>query len=120
MAGLHPVRRPVYGRPIRVLDTAVVHMVRILDHLCGALYRQHYPECLVAFWKSQNPCRPSCVNIRPAAPRPARLDDRHISSEEVSMSAQAINTVVERKETGDRNGWASRLGLFALFLICGL
>jgi membrane protease YdiL (CAAX protease family) len=36
------------------------------------------------------------------------------------MSAQAIDTIVKGKETGDRNGRASCLGQFALFLMCGL
>jgi membrane protease YdiL (CAAX protease family) len=48
------------------------------------------------------------------------MDDRHISSKEVIMSAQAIGTIVEGKETGGRIGWASRLGLFGLFLMGGL
>ncbi len=36
------------------------------------------------------------------------------------MSAQAINTLLDGKVTGGRTGWASRLGSFALFLLCGL
>lgn len=34
------------------------------------------------------------------------------------MSAHTINATMKTKETGDRPGWAPRLGLFALLLIC--
>jgi membrane protease YdiL (CAAX protease family) len=36
------------------------------------------------------------------------------------MTTQALYTIVEGKEARDRNGWVSRLGLFALCLMCGL
>ncbi len=36
------------------------------------------------------------------------------------MYAQTTDRIVKVKETGGRNGWASRLGLFALFLAGGL